>query len=125
PLPRDLPPQDAEYLQASIPVPPEGAYRLRLEFVDEKDQPVAAACETPLRTSAQWRYAAGDGGAPQDERTVLDGGAPCVAFAGAMEVYCHRDTLFCKMLDSRLSAEDLILRARRGGQTVRLTPREL
>lgn len=124
PLPRDLPPQDAEYLQASIPVPPEGTYRLRLEFVDGKDRPVAAH-ETPLRTAAQWPYAAGNGGVPQDERTVLDGGAPCVAFAGAMEVYCHRDTLFCKLLDGRLSAKELILRARRGGQTVELTPREL
>ncbi|WOL38966.1 hypothetical protein RAH42_07290 [Pyramidobacter sp. YE332] len=125
PLPRDLPPQDAEYLQAAIPVPPEGTYRLRLEFVDEKDRPLAAAFETPLRTAAQWRYAAEDGGVPQDERIVLDGGAPCVAFAGAMEVCCHRDTLFCKLLDGRLSAKDLILRARRGGETVELTPREL
>lgn len=124
PLPRDLPPQDAEYLQASIPVPPEGTYRLRLEFVDEKDRP-AAAFETPLRTAAQWQYADGDGGVPQDERTVLDGGVPCAAFPGVMEVYSHRGTLFCKLLDGRLSEKDLILRARRGGRTAELTPRGL
>ena len=122
-LPRDMPPQDAELIQARLPLPSPGDYTLRVSFAGKSAAGLKGA-SAPFTVAKRWLFegenADGDG-ARADERTVLDAGTPCLVFPERMEVWHHGDTLYYKLLDRDLEAEHIILR----GTGAIATPRPL
>ncbi len=122
-LPRDMPPQDAELIQARLPLPSPGDYTLRVSFVG-KNTTALKSVSAPLTIARHWLFEgenAGGEGARADERTVLDAGTPCLVFPERMEVWHHGGTLYFKLLDRDLEADEIILR----GTGARATPRLL